>query len=725
MPVIAGLHPASPLRHVIPAKCSTNHYIVSIESVEPITIEATYELLRSLQLRKQTNKVTIVLHPIEKSTISNYEASRALHDSIKTLRHHHLVVRKTKPPLPKSIHAALKSPDGSEWLQALMEEFDKNQAVGLYSKPVPVEDVPKNVKLLPSIIACDVKAHGEDEWKLKSRHCANGSSLVKGIDFLHSYSPTASAPSVRIQLALAAYYKLILGLMDVANAFQNTLVPYERRVVVRTPPKFIEWYKWRYPEHKFDVSPSNRYVTQILRGIQGDKEIGRSWYLLLRTILVKFGCAQCKVEQALYMYKSKGDLLIINTSTDDLLCAYSRVEVFYALRDFMLKFVDVTTQEGPCLSYLNLRIVQSQYGISYDQTEHIRDSILEFWFPSGSTERLKGHDTPWNLTDKKFERDLAEVLPATDEELKELERQYGASYPRLLGQFTHVMVWSRPDIAFTTTRLARYTPVANWVTFLGAKRLARYLWQHAHRPIMYPRRPDISLEGYHTLRAEFDAGKFVEHAITNYFAVFDDADHAADQRTRRSLSSIMTTLLGVLVDYKCEQQSCMALHSTDAETIATFAGAKKADYYYNIAQFLEMEGAGRPITIYQDSQPCIDICTSGATSNRVKHITIPVLWIYEQYLKKRIDFEHIPTALQPADPGTKATSAPVLFRAYDYAIGVRFYPPAGSEHAQLMDLESFNAQRSFTRRRTNSASTPSGEPTTNPTRAPSDEPMNA
>ena len=90
--------------------------------------------------------------------------------------------------------------------------------------------------------------------------------------------------------------------------------------------------------------PSDRYAVQILRGIQGDKEIGRRWYLLLRTILLKFGCKQCKVDLALYQWKDMKDIILINTSTDDFLCAYSKVDIFYRLRDFMLKYVHVTTQ---------------------------------------------------------------------------------------------------------------------------------------------------------------------------------------------------------------------------------------------------------------------------------------------------------------------------------------------------------------------------------------------
>ena len=57
------------------------------------------------------------------------------------------------------------------------------------------------------------------------------------------------------------------------------------------------------------------------------------------------------------------------------------------------KFFDVTTQEGPILKYLNLCFVQSSYGISFDQTEHIHDMILNLWLKELS-EYVKGSHTP-------------------------------------------------------------------------------------------------------------------------------------------------------------------------------------------------------------------------------------------------------------------------------------------------------------------------------------------
>ena len=72
----------------------------------------------------------------------------------------------------------------------------------------------------------------------------------------------------------------------------------------------------------------------------------------------------------------------------------------------------VTKIEGPQFEYLNLRITQSKYGVPYDQTDHIIDSIVHHFFPPESTERLKAVHTSFR-TDSEFEQDLLEQLPAT------------------------------------------------------------------------------------------------------------------------------------------------------------------------------------------------------------------------------------------------------------------------------------------------------------------------
>ena len=52
--------------------------------------------------------------------------------------------------------------------------------------------LPEGTKFLRSIIAPSIKEGDcSDAWKFVARHCANGSSQIKGIDFYQSYSPVA------------------------------------------------------------------------------------------------------------------------------------------------------------------------------------------------------------------------------------------------------------------------------------------------------------------------------------------------------------------------------------------------------------------------------------------------------------------------------------------------------------------------------------------------------
>ena len=244
LPMITGIHPASPVQPYIPQRYQQDHYIVSIDNIEPITPESTIKIILDLQVRNKSHQVTFVFHPVDTSKSSNYEGSRARHDSMRTLRHHHIAICKDLPPTPKTIFAALDSKDSCNWKEALWHQFDKNQAVQLYSAPLPLEQVPKDIKILPSIIACTVKPYGEDTYKFNTRHCVNGNGQEKGIDFESSYSPTASASSVRFQLCYSVIHKLLFGLADVDNCFQNTLIPLAKRLAAHAPPKFMEWYRF-------------------------------------------------------------------------------------------------------------------------------------------------------------------------------------------------------------------------------------------------------------------------------------------------------------------------------------------------------------------------------------------------------------------------------------------------------------------------------------------------
>ena len=89
-----------------------------------------------------------------------------------------------KPPTPNNIGEALDGTQRQFWKESLFVKYDKNKKVSLLSSTIPIKYLPEGTKVLRSLIAPSIK-EGEcsDAWKFVARHCANGSSQIKVIDF--------------------------------------------------------------------------------------------------------------------------------------------------------------------------------------------------------------------------------------------------------------------------------------------------------------------------------------------------------------------------------------------------------------------------------------------------------------------------------------------------------------------------------------------------------------
>ena len=195
---------------------------------------------------------------------------------------------------------------------------------------------------------------------------------------------------------------------------------------------------------------------------------------------------------------------------------------------------------------------------------------------------------------------------------------------------------------------------------------------------------------YHTLRIDFDPSKFEEINLPNGLIIAVDSDHARDNCTRRSCHNIITLTSNVGIDWKVEQHKYIALHSTDSETRGAFATTKKGLSLQDVAEFLGFNGNDFCLLpIYKDSQPCIDILQAKTVTSYVKHITVPIHFIHDQIFLERIVIQKIGTNLNLADSGTKPNSSPVHFYQHDHIIGVQFYSPKGSAHAQLLQIDFF------------------------------------
>ena len=688
LPILYRVHPESPLYHQIPTRHHFCHsWIIQLHEDKPLTAQGAAEAIAFLQTPDRQRHVTISFCPIIDPIRHNYQTYRAVFDSMTSLKHAHMVTLPSPPKLHRTFWDCLDSADRHHWIQAAHAQFHKNQTISLCSRPEPRENVPKDTKVLSTVLAPKIKKKGDDLYEFSLRMCANGSSQQKGIDFDFSWSPTVGASGLRLTLMAASAFSLTIGSLDAVNCFQSTNREPSKRLTIHTPPFYMSWFKKEFPHIKLEHSPSGHYVLQLLKGLQGDKSIGRDWYLLLVRLFKELKFTPCPSEPAVFIYRSGDDLMLACTSTDDILCAYSRRDLFTRLKTHLAEYVDVTTQEGSRIKYLNLDIIQSQHGISYDQSAHIEDTIKSKFFPPDSTSTLKPVHTPFR-TDSEFELDLCEELPASSDLLKDLHKRYGGTYPEILGQILHVFVWTRPDLGFACTRLGKYTQGPNSASFAGLYRAVRYLCTHLHRPIIYPRR---KIDGYHTIRVNFDPPKFEEIQLPNGLIILVDSDHGRDLRTRRSCHNLIAFINGVAIDWKTAQQKIVSLHSTEAETRGAADATKRGIFLQSICEFIGFEQSHiRPFTLFEDSQPCIDVLQAKTVTTRVKHLAVPIHFVHHHInILGDLTIKKIGTHLNVADSGTKPNSSPVHFRHYDHIIGVRFYPPPGSEHYKLLRLDRF------------------------------------
>ena len=117
---------------------------------------------------------------------------------------------------PATYAEEMVNPDSEAWLEAMRSELksmDENQVWDLVDPPPGITAIGcKWVFKKKTDVDGNVQIH-------KARLVAKGYGQVQGIDYDETYSPVAMLKSVRIVLAIAAYFDYNIWQMDVKMAF--------------------------------------------------------------------------------------------------------------------------------------------------------------------------------------------------------------------------------------------------------------------------------------------------------------------------------------------------------------------------------------------------------------------------------------------------------------------------------------------------------------------------
>jgi hypothetical protein len=680
--------------HGLPAGKRRNYYIVGINKESPITAKYARDLIHSIQKSNDPTIFLSIIHRGLADQASTLEITRAMFSQMPSILHNrpiiassqmdlpetysHFITAPSKPCKPKSIFEALKSAFRLNWKAAAWIQYKKNHNIAVFTIPFLKSDVPPGSQILRSQLVPEIKVTDVPSiFELKVRHVIVGTPQVHKVDFDNSYSPTADITTIRLQIAFTCARNYKIAVIDVKNAFQNTIAPNDARVYVTLPPLYLEW---AIKELNLPLDFNQTYLLQMLNSNQGTKNAGNLWYCLLIKVLMKYGMIRSTVDHG-YMVKqlSPEEFLYISIATDDLLVSYLQQRSFDDLVKYLEKFFELTVQNGQVIKFLGIRIIQSELGISLDQGEYVYE-ILEYYWGT-NLEKIKTLTSPMRY-DSAYENELAQALPLTDSELKACCIEYKGSYRFWTGKLTFLGSQTRTDIAFATQRLSEYNHAPTKIAFESIIRILRYLAQDILRPIMYPRQ---KFTGSSTVTWYATPEQKHELKVTNVPNVFADAELARCIATRHSYYCVIITVLNVVVFFKIKKTSKVMVHTTASEMKASYDGVRHLEPIRSLFAFNGFP-LPDPSPLYCDNAAVNAIVDSERMTPRCRHLDIPIAFLHET--KDRVyKMQQVKTLLMLADMGTKPNT-PKTLQLYKYwSTGEQFLPKPGHPHFDLLQME--------------------------------------
>jgi hypothetical protein len=498
---------------------------------------------------------------------------------------------------PLTIQEAKLSVYWSEWLAAIHEELESLKAKGVYEE---VPELPPGRKP----VGCKWVLHIKRDkdfliTRFKARLVAKGFSQIPGLDFTHTFAPTARWESIRTLLTLTALYDWELRQVDVKTAFLNG--PLDEEIYMRKPDVIGTGF-WR-----------------LRKGLYGLKQSGRQWYLDLNAKLSTIGFKRLQSDWSVHIRQLPSTKSISATNVDDMLIASSSKAESDAVVSDLAKHYEIT--DNPNVNFhLGCTIIRwrSRRTMKLHQ-EAFAVSILH----DAGMEQCKAVHTPMNPG----VRLTAEMCPKTDEERTRVRALF--PYCAIVGKCMYLSVCTRPDISYTVRELARFMSNYGEAHIQAAKHLLRYIQ---------------GTRSYGLTLGQADAPYPVFRALS-------DSDWGMGDG-RKSISGFLILLGDSVLSWSSKQQVVIALSSCEAEYLSTTHCAKDVLWFRNLFQELGFQQTLATI-LYCDNQGTV-ICTHDPHGHtKMKHIDIRAHFIRDCVNKKLIDVIYLPNHSNVADLLTK------------------------------------------------------------------------
>jgi hypothetical protein len=243
----------------------------------------------------------------------------------------------------------------------------------------------------------------------------------------------------------------------------------------------------------------------------------------------------------------------------------------------------------------------------------------------------------------KFHVSLNGKMPCTPlfSELHAAEDGYEATaqqilaYQQRVGSLNFAAVITRPDIAYSTSKLASFLRNPTAEHLAAADRTLQYLCSTRTYAIEFSGENDAQI-----------------------FKCVSDAAYADDTASRRSSDGFLFQLYGGAIDWRAGKQKTVTTSSTEAELLSLSTAAREVIWWRRFFANINFD-TQQTTQIHCDNLQTIGITTKETVKleTRLRHVDIHQHWLRQEVQKGTITVKWLPTAQMPADGLTKALPA--------------------------------------------------------------------
>jgi hypothetical protein len=502
---------------------------------------------------------------------------------------------------PKTFEEASRCKESVEWRKAMESEIHSLKQNGTWS----IQELPNG----KTAIGCKwvYKAKTDDEGNViryKARLVAQGFSQKFGEQYDEVFAPVARPETFRLLLTIAGQKQMCVKHYDIQSAYLNGDLSHE--VYMKQPEGYHE-------------GDSNA-VCKLNKSLYGLKQGAVEWNRKLNDILTKTNFTRSQNDSCLYSKQVNDDWMYICIHVDDLIVASTTASLLSTFEEQMNEVL-VMKNLGDVKHYLGLQVERDENSVFLlHQTNYINKKLREFGLSDSKPSRIPvdtGYQKQQTMQD--------------DMKNKEVYRQ-------AIGSLLYLATNTRPDIAVSTSILARKVSKPSEADWTEVKRIFKYL--------------------IHTKDKKLKLGN-IQQWDNMQLTGYADADWGGDTTERKSNTGYFFKYLGAPIVWASRKQTLVALSSTEAEYIALSEATQEAICLRRLLEDFNQQITG-PTVIYEDNQSCIKLLQDERSSHRTKHIATKYHFVRDLFKSGDIDVKYCPSETMTADVLTKPLGAEKL-----------------------------------------------------------------